>query len=91
MIRDDVDGIAANQKASRLQGGLKTIFHMRGKTDSGQANWQERPWFAVVGPPGAGKTTALRNAGLRVDSITDPAISALRSIGGTKFCECWRT
>jgi len=24
----------------------------------------EQPWYAIIGPPGAGKTTALLNAGL---------------------------
>ena len=25
----------------------------------------EQPWYAIIGPPGAGKTTALLNAGLK--------------------------
>ena len=25
----------------------------------------EQPWYAIIGPPGAGKTTALLNSGLR--------------------------
>jgi type VI secretion system protein ImpL len=38
-----------------------------------------RPWYVMIGPPGAGKTTALMNSGLRF-----PAGAGERNVGGTR-------
>jgi type VI secretion system protein ImpL len=48
------------------------------------------PWYVIVGPPGAGKTTALRQSGLPF-AFTDPRGGALRGIGGTRNCDWWLT
>ena len=42
----------------------------------------ECPWYVIIGPPGAGKTTALRNAGLG-------GVAPVAGIGGTRNCEWW--
>lgn len=44
-----------------------------------------RPWYVIVGPPGAGKTTALAQSGLRFP-LTD---KALGGIGGTRNLDFW--
>jgi type VI secretion system protein ImpL len=44
-----------------------------------------RPWYMIIGPPGAGKTTALLNAGLRFPF----ADSALKGVGGTRNLDFW--
>ncbi len=69
------DGIAA-LKASRL-GGKKR----------GSAALYALPWYAIIGPPGAGKTTALRHSGL----VFPYADSAIRGVGGTRNCDWWFT
>ncbi|NKC34597.1 type VI secretion system membrane subunit TssM, partial [Falsiroseomonas selenitidurans] len=45
----------------------------------------ERPWYVIIGPPGAGKTTAIQNSGL------DFPLSAGRvaGVGGTRNCDWW--
>lgn len=45
------------------------------------------PWYAIIGPPGAGKTTALRHSGLSFPH-TDHAV---RGVGGTRNCDWWFT
>jgi type VI secretion system protein ImpL len=45
------------------------------------------PWYAIIGPPGAGKTTALRHSGLSFPH-TD---TALKGVGGTRNCDWWLT
>ena len=43
-----------------------------------------KPWYVVIGPPGAGKTTALLGSGLRF-----PASNALQGAGGTRNLDFW--
>jgi type VI secretion system protein ImpL len=43
------------------------------------------PWYVIIGPPGAGKTTALRHSGLDFPSMG----SGLRGAGGTRNCDWW--
>ena len=40
------------------------------------------PWYMFIGPPGAGKTTALRNSGLHFPFLTDRG--GVRGVGGTR-------
>ena len=44
-----------------------------------------RPWYVIIGPPGAGKTTALLNSGLRFP-FSD---QSLKGIGGTRNLDFW--
>lgn len=48
------------------------------------------PWYAIVGPPGAGKTTALRYSGLSFPYL-DPDGAGVRGVGGTRNCDWWFT
>jgi type VI secretion system protein ImpL len=44
-----------------------------------------RPWYVIIGPPGAGKTTALLNSGLRFPVSS----TALKGVGGTRNLDFW--
>ncbi|HZO12014.1 MAG TPA: type VI secretion system membrane subunit TssM, partial [Polyangiaceae bacterium] len=69
------DGVAA-LKASKLGGkqrGVGALYAL--------------PWYAIIGPPGAGKTTALRHSGL----VFPYADTAVRGVGGTRNCDWWFT
>ena len=46
------------------------------------------PWYVVVGPPGTGKTTAIKESGL--DFPLDNATS-IKGISGTRNCDFWFT
>lgn len=48
------------------------------------------PWYAIVGPPGAGKTTALRHSGLQFPYL-DPDGAGVKGVGGTRNCDWWFT
>ena len=47
----------------------------------------EQPWYVIIGPPGAGKTTALANSGLRFPLAAELAGGEVRGVGGTRFCD----
>ncbi|HSU03988.1 MAG TPA: type VI secretion system membrane subunit TssM, partial [Acetobacteraceae bacterium] len=51
----------------------------------------QQPWYAIIGPPGAGKTTALLNAGLRFPLAEQMGQGAIAGVGGTRLCDWWFT
>jgi type VI secretion system protein ImpL len=44
------------------------------------------PWYVMIGPPGSGKTTAIRNSGIK---FPYGRTSAVRGVGGTRNCAWW--
>ena len=51
----------------------------------------ELPWYVIIGPPGAGKTTALKNSGLDFPIAQEVGDAPVRGIGGTRTTEWWFT
>jgi type VI secretion system protein ImpL len=49
------------------------------------------PWYVIIGPPGAGKTTALVNSGLRFPLAERFGKEAIAGVGGTRNCDWWFT
>jgi len=49
------------------------------------------PWYVFIGAPGAGKTTALVNSGLRFPLADRFGVEAVRGVGGTRDCDWWFT
>ncbi|MDT7949880.1 MAG: type VI secretion system membrane subunit TssM [Acetobacteraceae bacterium] len=50
-----------------------------------------QPWYVIIGPPGAGKTTALLNAGLSFPFAGKAGGAHLAGVGGTRDCDWWFT
>ena len=72
-IREKFGGILDQMKRSKL-GSRKFL--------------REMPWYVIIGPPGTGKTTALRQSGLHfpIDLSDD-----LKGVGGTRNCDWFFT
>lgn len=51
----------------------------------------ELPWYLIIGPPGAGKTTALHNSSLNFPVAQELGAEPVLGIGGTRTCEWWFT
>ena len=49
------------------------------------------PWYAIIGAPGSGKTTALVNSGLHFPLEQTSGGAKLKGIGGTRNCDWWFT
>ncbi|HVJ90954.1 MAG TPA: type VI secretion system membrane subunit TssM, partial [Labilithrix sp.] len=74
---------------AQFKRGLNALKTSRLGAGSGTSALYALPWYMIVGPPGAGKTTAIRHSGL--DFPLPDATGALRGIGGTKNCDWWFT
>ncbi|MCT2578124.1 MULTISPECIES: type VI secretion system membrane subunit TssM [unclassified Mesorhizobium] len=62
------------------------------KQSSGRRNFlYEIPWYIIIGPPGAGKTTALVNSGLKFPLAGSGNAQPLAGVGGTRSCDWWFT
>lgn len=62
------------------------------KRSSGKRNFlYEIPWYIVIGPPGAGKTTALVNSGLSFPLAGSGDAQPVAGVGGTRSCDWWFT
>ncbi len=51
----------------------------------------ELPWYLIIGPPGAGKTTALVNSGLSFPLAGSGRAQPVAGVGGTRYCDWWFT
>lgn len=65
---------------------------MRGtKLGKDKAFVYQLPWYIIIGPPGAGKTTALVNSGLNFPVSDDKSEKPIQGVGGTRNCDWWFT
>lgn len=53
----------------------------------GKGALYDLPWYAIIGPPGAGKTTIIKKSGLNLVGDAD----AIKGVGGTRDCDWWFT
>lgn len=64
-----------------------TIFEGR----KGNGYLFELPWYVIIGPPGAGKTTILKNSGLDFPLARKFGSDPVAGLGGTRHCDWWFT
>ncbi|WP_301005792.1 type VI secretion system membrane subunit TssM [Mesorhizobium sp.] len=79
---DDVQVLEA-----RMSEAIATL-----KQSSGKRNFlYDIPWYIIIGPPGAGKTTALVNSGLKFPLAGSGTAQPVAGVGGTRSCDWWFT
>ena len=81
---EDSDAPILKQK---MEDALQTLRSSK----SGGAALYDLPWYLIIGPPGAGKTTALVNSGLRFPLAVGGGPKAVAGVGGTRYCDWWFT
>jgi type VI secretion system protein ImpL len=74
----------------RMQDAIKTIKTSKLGLTSGSAALYELPWYAVIGNPAAGKSTAIVRSGLNFP-FSDKTSSVIQGIGGTRNCDWFFT
>lgn len=97
----DSDGLAllASEHSSdeveiireRFESAMRTLKEHAIGNETGRNYMIQLPWYVILGPPGAGKTTILKNSGLNfplADRVGDDPVSG---IGGTRYCDWWFT
>ena len=82
---------AAGDEASAVSAKLATALALMRKAKGRRFHLYEQPWYAIIGPPGAGKTTALLNAGLEFPLAAELGPGAIAGVGGTRLCDWWFT
>ncbi len=68
----------------------EAVATLKQKRRSGHTLY-ELPWYVFIGAPGSGKTTALKNSGLKFPVEQRTGKDALRGVGGTRNCDWWFT
>ena len=77
--------------AERFRSAMGVLKSSRFNSKKGRVNVYELPWYIIIGPPGAGKTTALINSGLDFPLAGSHGKQALSGVGGTRHCDWWFT
>lgn len=79
----------APDAAAEIGGKFQDILTTLGRSRLGKRRFlREMPWYVIIGPPGTGKTTALRQSGLKFPIALD---DDLKGVGGTRNCDWFFT
>ncbi|HSW03527.1 type VI secretion system membrane subunit TssM [Aquabacterium sp.] len=77
---------AASEEERAVAGRLADALAAMKAAGGGKGGYlYERPWYVLIGPPGSGKTTAIRNSGLDFP-LAEGRVSG---VGGTRNCDWW--
>src|ERR1700733_13264371 len=89
--KEDPTAAASAEEVAAMREKLTTALNLLKKASGARGYLYEQPWYAIIGPPGAGKTTALLNAGLKFPLAAEMGQSAVAGVGGTRMCDWWFT
>ena len=88
---DDVVEEELLEMRKRMKEALQILKKSKLGGKGGRRNLYQLPWYIMIGPPGAGKTTAIVNSGLNFPLAEKMGMQALGGIGGTRNCDWWFT
>jgi type VI secretion system protein ImpL len=75
---------------SQMTQGISTLKTSKLGGKRGAAALYSLPWYMIIGPPGAGKTTALKASGMQFP-FSGADGGGVRGVGGTRNCDWWFT
>ncbi|MEP4196388.1 MAG: type VI secretion system membrane subunit TssM [Aliishimia sp.] len=88
---DEEEDELVKAELSELKGKLREALGALRKSKLGRKSLYELPWYVMIGPPGAGKTTAIVNSGLQFPLADKMGKGAIGGVGGTRNCDWWFT
>lgn len=74
--------------SSRLTDAIKLL---NSSDIKGRNKLYSLPWYMIIGAPGSGKTTALKNSGLNFPLKSSMGDDPIHGEGGTRYCDWWFT
>ena len=86
----DPSAAASAEEAAAMRQKLLNALSALKKASGSRGYLYEQPWYAIIGPPGTGKTTALLNAGLTFPLAAEMG-QKVAGVGGTRMCDWWFT
>ena len=95
LVSADVDhlAIASADEVEMLRKGfeeaLTLLKQSRKEAKLGSEFIYQLPWYAIIGAPGSGKTTALINSGLHFPLAEKLGKHAIKGVSGTRNCDWW--
>ena len=89
--QEDPAAARASTDARQLRERFEEAVEALQKSRANRTRLYELPWYIIIGPPGAGKTTAIVNSGLNFPLAQKFGKEALRGVGGTRNCDWWFT
>ncbi|MEO0444129.1 MAG: type VI secretion system membrane subunit TssM, partial [Pseudomonadota bacterium] len=87
----DQEAEELHQINQRFADALATLKKIKFTSKGRKKGLYELPWYIIIGPPGAGKTTALINSSLDFPLAEKFGKVALQGVGGTRNCDWWFT
>lgn len=93
--REEQDQLEINQSTDDeiavLEQRMADALEYLKKSDFKGKNIYQLPWYVLIGPPGAGKTTSIVNSGLHLPLAEEFGASPIKGVGGTRNCDWWFT
>lgn len=83
-------GVAGTEQGNHaIDSRLKAGFQALRRRSRSPGAVLSMPWYAVIGPPGTGKTTAIRASGFHFVERDLVGAEAYKGVGGTRHCNWW--
>ena len=90
-VAADNEDAAVTAELGELRDKMRGAISQLRKSKGGRRSLYELPWYVMIGPPGAGKTTAIVNSGLQFPLAQEFGKQAIGGVGGTRNCDWWFT